>query len=53
MLLYEISSLGLDFALARLLIDIPGIILIALVLSRTVSPQERRNIYENAEHIDD
>ena len=53
MLLYEISSLGLDFALARLLIDIPGIILIALVLSRTVSPQERRKIYENAEHIDD
>ena len=53
MLLYEISSLGLDFALARLLIDIPGIILIALVLNRTISTEERRKIYENAEHIDD
>ena len=53
MLLYEISSLGLDFALVRLLIDIPGIILIALFLTRMIGPRERRKIYENAEHIDD
>ncbi|HSP47306.1 MAG TPA: permease [Clostridiaceae bacterium] len=49
MILFEIASLGTTFALTRLLIDIPGIIIIAMVLSRLVSKEEVSSIYEGAE----
>lgn len=48
MLLFEISSLGVKFAITRLLIDIPGIIIIAYVLSKLISKDEIEKIYENA-----
>jgi uncharacterized membrane protein YraQ (UPF0718 family) len=49
MLLFEIQALGLRFAITRLLIDIPGIILIALLLSKMLSKSEIKEIYENTE----
>ncbi|MDD4614910.1 MAG: permease, partial [Caldisericia bacterium] len=40
MLLFEIESLGLRFALTRLCIDIPGIILIAFILQKMLKNTE-------------
>jgi len=48
MLLFEIASLGPRFALTRLLVDIPGIIIIAAVLSRLVGKDEVVRLYEKA-----
>ncbi len=52
MLLFEMTSLGTRFALTRLLIDIPGIIIIAWILSKSVSQKEKAAIYANAEKFD-
>ena len=52
MILFEISSLGTKFALTRLLVDIPGIIIIASILSRLVSKQEIDAIYRRVEESD-
>ncbi|MDK2799672.1 MAG: hypothetical protein PWP27_2015 [Clostridiales bacterium] len=49
MFLFELSALGVSFATTRLLIDIPGIILIAYVLSTFISKDEINKIYQNAE----
>jgi uncharacterized membrane protein YraQ (UPF0718 family) len=49
MLLFEIQSLGPRFALSRLAIDIPGIVLIAYAMKQAVKDEERRAIYERAE----
>jgi len=49
MLLFESTALGVKFAMTRLLIDIPGIILIAYATSKALAPKEIRQIYENAE----
>ncbi|MGB4405358.1 MAG: permease [Sphaerochaeta sp.] len=46
MLLFEIASLGPRFALTRLLVDIPGIILIACILTKLVSKDEVKRLYE-------
>lgn len=51
MFLFEIAALGAKFAFTRLLVDIPGIIIIAYILSKLVSKQEVQKIYENAENI--
>lgn len=51
MLLFEITSLGAKFALTRLVIDIPGIIIIAYILSKLVSKNEIEKIYKNAENF--
>ncbi len=48
MLLFEITSLGAKFALTRLLIDIPGIIMIAFALTGLISRQEKERIFANA-----
>ncbi len=53
MFLFELSSLGVKFALTRLLIDIPGVIIIAFLLSKAISKQEIARIYENAQHLDE
>ncbi len=47
MILFEISSLGPKFAFTRLLIDIPGIIFIAYILSKMIKPQEIEQLYKN------
>ncbi|MDD4159641.1 MAG: permease [Synergistaceae bacterium] len=49
MILFEIESLGAAFAITRLLIDIPGIIIIAFLLSKICSKEEIKDIYEGAE----
>lgn len=49
MLLFEMKALGFRFAVARLVIDIPGIILIALALKVLVPREEVDRIYAVAE----
>lgn len=48
MFLFEMSALGSKFAITRLLIDIPGIIIIAFILSKMVSKDEIEKLYEKA-----
>lgn len=52
MLMFEMTYLGIKFALTRLLVDIPGIILIAFLLSKAVSKKEVKEIYEQAEKLE-
>lgn len=51
MLIFEATSLGVPFAVTRLLIDIPGIIIIAFILSKLVSKAEVEKLYKNAENL--
>lgn len=51
MFLFEMASLGTKFAFTRLLVDIPGIIIIAYLLSKLISKDEIKEIYERAELI--
>jgi uncharacterized membrane protein YraQ (UPF0718 family) len=53
MLLFEITSLGLRFALTRLAVDIPGIIVIAYTLAKLIPAAEVKKIYENAEKTEE
>jgi len=48
MLLFEMNALGVRFALSRLLIDIPGIVLIALAIKAIVPRAEVERIYAAA-----
>jgi uncharacterized membrane protein YraQ (UPF0718 family) len=48
MFLFEISALGARFAITRLLIDIPGIIIIAFILEKLIAPKEVNKIYQNS-----
>jgi hypothetical protein len=52
MFLFELATLGKKFAISRLLIDIPGIIIIAFILSKMVSKKEVEALYENAKTMD-
>lgn len=52
MLLFEMSSLGVKFAITRLLVDIPGIIIIAYIISKIISQSEVDRMYNQAENID-
>lgn len=49
MLLFEISSLGVRFALTRLLIDIPGIVMIAHILSLVTPRHAVEELYRRSE----
>lgn len=51
MFLFELSSLGTKFAVTRLLVDIPGIIIIAFLLSRFIPEEEIEKIYIEAESL--
>lgn len=46
LILFEITSLGPKFALTRFLINIPGIIIIATILSKIVPQDEINEIYK-------
>lgn len=50
-LIFEITSLGPEFAFTRLAIDIPGIIIIAFILSKLMKKQEIEKMYIDAEDI--
>lgn len=52
MFLFEMSALGAKFAVTRLIIDIPGIIIIAYILEHIVSKNEKIKIYKDAELAD-
>ncbi len=52
MLLFEISALGLRFAMARLFIDIIGIVIIALAIKAVLPAKEIDRMYEAAKNID-
>ncbi len=51
MFVFEITSLGTKFAVTRLLIDIPGIIIIANILSYLTSKAQVKTIYQNAQSM--
>jgi uncharacterized membrane protein YraQ (UPF0718 family) len=51
MFLFEMAALGTKFAITRLLIDIPGIIIIAFILSKLISKDEIEQIYAAAENL--
>ena len=51
MFLYETAALGLRFSLSRLLINIPGILIIAFAMNRLVGKKEKDRIFREAEHL--
>ena len=53
MLLFELTSLGASFAITRLLINIPGIIIIAYALEKLSSKDEIAELYSNAKKYSD
>ncbi|MDD3122325.1 MAG: permease [Candidatus Izemoplasmatales bacterium] len=46
MFLFEMTSLGVKFALIRLGLSIVGIFVIALVLNKVITPEEQKKIYQ-------
>lgn len=51
MFLFELESLGVKFAVTRLLVDIPGIIIISYALARIIPREEIEKIYRNSENM--
>lgn len=51
MFLFELSSLGSKFAITRLMINIPGILLIAYIIDHLLSEEEKAEIYKSADEI--
>lgn len=51
MLLFEMSALGVRFALSRLSIDIVGIIIIAIAITRSLAEKEIHKLYAQAEKL--
>lgn len=51
MFMFETASLGIEFSLTRLLVDIPGILIIAFALSKLIRKEEVEKLYENAENL--
>ena len=49
MFLFEISSLGAKFAVTRLIVDIPGIIIISYLMCALIKKDTVQKIYEKAE----
>ena len=52
MFLFEYSALGARFALTRLAVDLPGIVLIAWVLKAASRPAEREELVRRAQQRD-
>lgn len=53
MFLFEMGSLGVKFALTRLAVDIPGILIIAYTLKSMLDTKEVEEIYRRAETLVD
>ncbi len=51
MMLFEASNMGLPFALTRLALNIPGIILIAYFTNKSLSEAERESVRRQAESM--
>ncbi len=52
MLLFEASSMGWKFMFTRFIIDMPLIVLIAYIIEKTITSQEKELIYEKAGMIE-
>jgi uncharacterized membrane protein YraQ (UPF0718 family) len=52
MLLFEFSTLGPKFALTRLLIDIPGIVILAFLVTKLISKEDESSIVKNIEKLE-
>lgn len=52
MFLFELNSLGPKFALTRLAINIPGILIIAYTIPKLLNAEEIENIYKRVETIE-
>lgn len=50
-LLFEISSLGVKFTLVRLAINIPGIIIMGLIIQYLMNKQDLNEIYNNVKNL--
>lgn len=50
-LLFEISALGFKFTLVRLLINVPGVIIIGLLVHYTMNNTDLNDIYENVKTL--
>jgi len=48
MFLFEMAALGSKFAVTRLLIDVPGIVIMAYILSSMLGNEEIEKLYERA-----
>jgi uncharacterized membrane protein YraQ (UPF0718 family) len=51
MFLFEFSALGGKFALTRLLVNIPGIVLMAYILTFIINEEDKAEIYSRAENL--
>ena len=51
LMLFEMGSLGLPFALTRLMINIPGILIIAWTVDYFLSDNDKERIYSNAREM--
>jgi uncharacterized membrane protein YraQ (UPF0718 family) len=51
MFLFELAALGPKFAWTRLAVDIPRILIIALLLNKIISPNEKEKLYKAAEQL--
>lgn len=49
-ILFEMSTLGMDFAITRWVVDVVGIIVMAMIIERLISPEEKAEIYKK--HIE-
>ncbi|WP_243110007.1 hypothetical protein [Clostridium sp. E02] len=52
MFLFELESLGIKFAITRLLVDIPGIIFMAYLLTKVIPKKEVEEIYKNSKNLE-
>lgn len=52
MFLFELNSLGPKFALTRLWMNIPGILIIAYTIPKLLKKEEIEDIYKKAERLD-
>ena len=50
-LLFEISALGFKFTLVRLLINVPGVIIIGLLVHYIMNDKDLNDIYENSKTL--
>jgi len=48
MFMFEMGALGIEFALLRLAINVPGILVMALLLEKMTGKEQREAIYTQA-----
>lgn len=51
LILFELASMGPLFTLTRFLVNIPGILIIAYIVNKSMSEKEITLMYENAKHL--